>query len=68
VQCEVPTLIGEGDTVAVEWRIRARTPAGEDYDNAYCGIFVVRDEKIQIIREYLDSRYALETLFPKETE
>lgn len=28
---EFPTMIGDGDTVALEWRVRARTAAGEDY-------------------------------------
>jgi ketosteroid isomerase-like protein len=60
---EFPTLIGEGDTVALEWRVRARTVGGDDYDNEYCGIFVVRDGRIQAVREYLDSRYAARTLF-----
>jgi ketosteroid isomerase-like protein len=58
-----PTLIGEGDTVALEWRVRARTAAGADYVNAYCGIFVVRDGRIREVREYLDSGYAARVLF-----
>jgi uncharacterized protein len=61
---EFPTLIGDGDTVALEWRVRARTAAGEDYDNRYCGIFVVRDGMIAEVREYLDSGYAARKLFP----
>jgi uncharacterized protein len=63
VAVEVPTLIGEGDIVAVEWRITARTAKGGDYENAYCGVFLVRDGKIQAIREYLDSGYAAQALF-----
>ena len=61
---EFPTLIGEGDTVVLEWRVRARTAAGADYDNRYCGIFVVRDGRIGEVREYLDSGYAARTLYP----
>jgi ketosteroid isomerase-like protein len=60
---EFPTLIGDGDTVALEWRVQARTAAGEDYDNSYCGIFVVRDGRIAEVREYLDSDYARRKLF-----
>jgi uncharacterized protein len=60
---DFPTLIAEGDTVALEWRVHARTAAGDDYDNAYCGVFVVRDGRISIVREYLDSGYAARTLF-----
>jgi ketosteroid isomerase-like protein len=61
---DFPTLIGEGETVALEWRVRAKTPAGADYDNSYCGIFVVREGRIAEIREYLDSGYAARVLFP----
>ncbi len=60
---EFPMLIGEGETVALEWRVRARAANGADYNNSYCGIFIVRDGKIQTIREYLDSGYAAKTLF-----
>jgi uncharacterized protein len=60
---EFPTLIAEGDTVALEWRVRARTVGGADYDNVYCGILTVRDGRISAVREYLDSAYAAQTLF-----
>jgi ketosteroid isomerase-like protein len=63
VTFEFPTLIGEGDTVALEWRVRARTAHGGDYANAYCGLFVVRDGRIAEVREYLDTAYAARTLF-----
>jgi ketosteroid isomerase-like protein len=46
-----------------EWRVRARTARGIDYDNAYCGIFTVRDGRIAAVREYLDSAYAAQALF-----
>jgi hypothetical protein len=62
---EFPTLIGEGDTVVVEWRVRARSAAtGGEYRNSYCGVFVVADGQIAAIREYLDSDYAKKVLFP----
>jgi uncharacterized protein len=61
---EFPLLIGEGETVALEWRVRARTPVGAVYANSYCGIFVVREGRIAAIREYLDSGYAARVLFP----
>jgi uncharacterized protein len=61
---EFPTLIADGDTVALEWRVTARTARGTDYANAYCGVFVVRGERIAVVREYLDSGYAARTLFP----
>jgi ketosteroid isomerase-like protein len=61
---DFPTLIGEGETVALEWRVRAKTARGDDYDNRYCGIFVVRDGRIHEVREYFDSAYAARVLYP----
>jgi ketosteroid isomerase-like protein len=57
-----PTLPADGDTVALEWRVHARTPDGADYRNAYCGVFVIRDGRIAAVREYLDTQYAAQTL------
>ena len=61
---EFPTLLAEGDTVALEWRVQARTTSGRAYENAYCGMFVIRDVRIQSVREYLDSGYAARMLSP----
>jgi uncharacterized protein (TIGR02246 family) len=63
VAFEFPTLLAEGDTAVLEWRVRARTARGGDYANAYCGLFVVRDGRIAEVREYLDTAYAARTLF-----
>jgi uncharacterized protein len=62
---EFPTLIADGDKVALEWQVHARTATGADYSNNYCGIFIVDRGRIQIVREYLDSGYAARTLFPQ---
>ena len=58
-----PTLLADGATVALEWTVRARSAAGEDYENAYCGIFVIRDGRIAEVREYLDTERARRVLF-----
>jgi len=63
IEFEFPTLIGEADTVVLEWRVRARTAAGADYANAYCGLFTVHAGRIAEVREYLDTQYAARTLF-----
>lgn len=60
-----PTMVADGDTVALEWHVSARTAAGEPYESDYCGIFVIRDGKISTVREYVDGRYAAKTLFPE---
>jgi ketosteroid isomerase-like protein len=62
---EFPTLIADGATVALEWRVRARTARGADYANAYRGIFVVADGRVTSVREYLDSGYAARVLFDR---
>jgi uncharacterized protein len=67
VQFEFPTLLGEADTVVLEWRVRARTARGADYANAYCGLFTVRAGRIAEVREYLDTQYAARTLFGAAT-
>ncbi len=61
---EFPTMIAEGNTVALEWHVHARSATGVPYDNNYCGIFVIDDGKITAVREYLDTRYAAKVLFP----
>jgi pimeloyl-ACP methyl ester carboxylesterase/ketosteroid isomerase-like protein len=58
-----PTMIADGNTIALEWHVSARNAAGEPYENDYCGIFVIRNGKITAVREYLDSHYAANVLF-----
>jgi ketosteroid isomerase-like protein len=47
----------------LEWRVRARTAAGRDYDNRYLGIFEVADDQITSVREYTDTAYMNDILF-----
>jgi ketosteroid isomerase-like protein len=42
--------------------VRARATNGTEYHNSSCGIVIIRDSKIQTVREYLDSHYAAQTL------
>jgi ketosteroid isomerase-like protein len=65
VHFEFPLLIAEGNTVVLEWRVRARACTGVEYENEYCGVFVVDEEHICEVREYLDTRYAARILFPE---
>ncbi len=55
---EVRLMIGEGDVVVAETRMRARTPAGETYDNRYVFVYELREGRIREIREHVDTRYA----------
>jgi hypothetical protein len=63
VSIQVRNAIGEGDCVAVEWIARGKSAKGRNYENYYHVMFEVRDGKIQVIREYVDTLYAKEVLF-----
>jgi uncharacterized protein len=60
---QVRSAIGEGDNVAVEWIARGKSAKGKNYENYYHLMFEVRNDKIQAIREYVDTLYAKEVLF-----
>ena len=54
----------EGERAVLEWRVQGIGAAtGRDYDNEYCGVFVIRDGRIAEVREYLDSLHAARTLY-----
>lgn len=66
-QFDFGTLIAEGDTAVLEWRVRGIASAtGLPYDNEYCGVFEIVDGRISAVREYLDSLHASEMLFTPE--
>lgn len=60
----IVSMIGESDTVAVEWVADGTSAAGERYHNFYHVAFDMCDEKICAVREYVDSLYVSEVLFP----
>lgn len=63
VSIQIRNMIGEGECLAVEWTTRAKTAAGRTYENYYHYMFRVRNNKIEEVREYLDTLYAKEVLF-----
>ena len=63
VSLEVTGMVAEGDRVALEWTSRARTAAGEPYENFCIGVFTVREGRIAAVREYMDTDYARRTAF-----
>jgi uncharacterized protein len=63
VSIEVTNVLAEGEQVALEWITRERTAAGRDYENSYSAIFVVRDGRIQAVREYTDTLHAQKVMF-----
>jgi uncharacterized protein len=55
-------ITAEGDRVAVEAESYAKMKNGKTYKNTYHFLLVVRDGKIQSVREYLDTIHANEVL------
>jgi uncharacterized protein len=55
-------ITAEGDRVAVEAESYAKMKNGKTYQNRYHFLCVVRDGKIQSVREYLDTMHANEVL------
>jgi ketosteroid isomerase-like protein len=51
-------VTAEGDRVAVEAESYAKLKNGRVYNNLYHFLFVVRDGKIQQVKEYLDTMHA----------
>lgn len=48
-------LTAERDLVVAEVTGKAETKAGQPYNNTYCFVFRIHDEKIVEVREYLDT-------------
>ncbi len=60
-------VTAEGDRAVLEWTVQAvATATGQPYDNAYCGVFRVREGRIVEVREYLDSLHAAQVLYSPE--
>jgi ketosteroid isomerase-like protein len=55
-------VTAEGDRVAVEAESYAKMKNGKTYQNLYHFLFVVRDSKIQSVKEYLDTAHAADVL------
>lgn len=56
-------VVAEGDRVAAQTSVTARTIKGVQYDNQYHWAFRLRDGKVCEVREYVDTKYAWDTLF-----
>jgi len=51
-------MLEEGAVVIAEANIKARTPAGDVYDNLYVFIFEFEDGRVRELREHVDTIYA----------
>ena len=58
----VGAMTAEDDRVAVEAESKARLVDGRLYHNRYHFLFVVRDGRIQVVKEYLDTLHVMSAL------
>jgi uncharacterized protein len=61
------TFTAEDDRVAVEAEGQAVTVMGNKYHNKYHYLFIIRDDKISLVKEYMDTGHAAETFPPPYT-
>lgn len=52
---EIGVVVTEGEYVAAEWKSRRRVVDNPDYENVFFGLFQVKEGKIKLLREYLDT-------------
>ncbi len=67
-QFTVHAITAEGERAAVELEVRARTRDGRDYHQHYHFLLIVRDGRIQLAREYLDTLHVYEVLLGGRVE
>ncbi|NQZ98609.1 MAG: nuclear transport factor 2 family protein [Myxococcales bacterium] len=60
---EIEQMVAEDDWVTVQTTITGKTARGEDYRNHYHFAFQLRDGKIVLVKEYVDTLYAEQKLF-----
>ena len=58
VSFEVTSIIAEGTKVAAEAELKAATAMGTNYENSYHFLFVIENEKIKRMKEYMDTYHA----------
>ena len=63
ISLEITGMIAEHDQVVLQWTSRARTRDGRPYENGCIGVFIIREGKIQDVREYMDALYAHHVAF-----
>jgi ketosteroid isomerase-like protein len=64
---EIEEIIAEGDRVVVLGRGQVRTKWGKDYDNHYCFVIRMANNRMVELREYLDTAL-VEAVFGKDRE
>lgn len=57
-------IVCEGDVVVVECRGDVATRAGQRYDNHYCYVIEMKDDRMVALTEYMDTALAEAVLVP----
>lgn len=60
IRQNVQNVIAEGDTVVVQTQGESMTKSGKPYNNTYCLVIRVADDKITELTEYLDTELVTE--------
>ena len=55
IECHVTRVLADGGVGVVEWRGHATSVNGDPFDNVYCWIMRVRNERIVEVTAYVDS-------------
>lgn len=58
----IEAMTAEGERVAVEARSRGRHASGRVYSNEYHFLFVFRDGRLELLREYMDTERVTDVL------
>lgn len=66
LRCEITSIVAERDEVAMEYTARALTRHGKPYQNYYSAHLKIRDDLVQQLRTYADTRYLTELLMTPE--
>ena len=56
MKVEVKWIIAEGDKVVIRQSATAKAANGNDYENEYVWVYIVRDGRIAEIEEHVDSK------------
>ena len=62
---ELTNVVASGDSVVVEMTHRSEGLNEKPYETEHCLVFVMRDGKIQAVREYIDSLYLKEQMIDR---
>ena len=62
LKAEITRLACDGDTVVLEVNIIGKTTKGKIYDNWYIHWFELKDGKIALWRQHVDTKYAIDIL------